>query len=111
MILYHLQAAPSGRLRRIDLAERLGVTASGVTRTLLPLEKTGWVARQSDAKDARVSYASLTEAGQQLLAYALASVEPLVQDLTAPHIGQANANAAAAFGAVGGNGWLQFLTA
>jgi DNA-binding MarR family transcriptional regulator len=84
LILYHLQAAPNGRLRRIDLAERLGVTASGVTRTLLPLEKTGWVARQSDAKDARVSYASLTEAGQQLLAYALASVEPLVQDLTAP---------------------------
>lgn len=84
MILYYLHAAPNGRLRRIDLAERLGVTASGVTRTLLPLEKTGWVTRQSDAKDARVSYATLTQAGQQLLGYALASVEPLVQDLTAP---------------------------
>ena len=84
LILYHLQAAPNHRLRRIDLAERLGVTASGVTRTLLPLEKIGWVARQPDAKDARVSYASLTEAGQQLLFYALASLEPLVQDIRTP---------------------------
>lgn len=42
------------------------------------------MARQADAKDARVSYASLTEAGQQLLVYALASLEPLVQDIRAP---------------------------
>jgi DNA-binding MarR family transcriptional regulator len=80
MILYHLERAPGSRLRRIDLAERLGVTASGVTRSLLPLEKLGLVARQPDPRDARVGYALLTEAGQQLLQYALVSVQPIAQE-------------------------------
>lgn len=80
MVLYYLDRAPGKRLRRIDLAERLGLTASGVTRTLLPLEKLGLVSRQPDPRDARVGYASLTDAGQQLLAYALVSVEPIAQE-------------------------------
>jgi DNA-binding MarR family transcriptional regulator len=80
MILYHLERAPGSRLRRIDLAERLGVTASGVTRSLLPLEKLGLVTRQPDPRDARVGYALLTEAGQQLLQYALVSVQPIAQE-------------------------------
>jgi len=67
MLLQHLARAPGGRLRRVDLAERQGLTASGVTRTLLPLEKTGWVARQADERDARVGYAVITPAGHVLL--------------------------------------------
>lgn len=82
MILYHLGRAPGKRLRRIDLAERLGLTASGVTRSLLPLEKVGLVARQPDPRDARVGYALLTDAGQQLLAHAQVSVEPITQEAT-----------------------------
>lgn len=82
MILYHLDRAPGSRLRRIDLAERLGLTASGVTRTLIPLEKLGLVGRQPDPRDARVGYALLTDAGQQLLRYALVSVQPIAQELT-----------------------------
>lgn len=82
MILYHLSRAPGERMRRIDLAQRLGVTASGVTRTLVPMEKTGWVSRQADAQDARVAYAQLTAAGLELLGYALATVEPLAQEIT-----------------------------
>lgn len=82
MILYHLDRAPGARLRRIDLAERLGLTASGVTRTLIPLEKLGLVARQPDPRDARVGYALLTDAGQQLLRYALVTVQPIAQELT-----------------------------
>lgn len=80
MILYYLDRAPGSRLRRIDLAERLGVTASGVTRTLLPMEKLGLVTREPDPRDARVGYASLTDAGQQLLKYALVSVEPITKE-------------------------------
>jgi DNA-binding MarR family transcriptional regulator len=82
MILYHLGRAPGKRLRRIDLAERLGLTASGVTRSLLPLEKVGLVARQPDPRDARVGYALLTDAGQQLLAHAQVTVEPISQEAT-----------------------------
>ncbi len=80
MILYYLDRAPETRLRRIDLAERLGVTASAVTRSLLPLEKLGLVARQPDPRDARVGYASLTASGQQLLRYALVSVQPIAKE-------------------------------
>ncbi len=71
MILYHLQQAPEQRLRRIDLADRMGLTASGVTRTLLPLEKVGWVSRLSDERDARVAYAVLSAEGAVLLGNAL----------------------------------------
>jgi DNA-binding MarR family transcriptional regulator len=80
MILFYLARAPSRRLRRIDLAERLGLTASGVTRSLLPMEKLGLIARQPDPRDARIGYASLTESGQQLLKYALVSIEPVTQE-------------------------------
>jgi DNA-binding MarR family transcriptional regulator len=82
MILYHLDRAPGTRLRRIDLAERLGLTASGVTRTLIPLEKLGLVGRQPDPRDARVGYALITDAGQQLLRYALVTVQPIAQEAT-----------------------------
>jgi DNA-binding MarR family transcriptional regulator len=66
-LLHHLSRAPGGRLRRVDLAERLGLTASGVTRTLLPLEKIGLVTRQADPRDARVGFAAVTPTGQELL--------------------------------------------
>ncbi|MBE3023421.1 MarR family transcriptional regulator [Janthinobacterium sp. BJB1] len=80
-LLYHLQRAPGGRLRRIDLAERLALTASGITRSLMPLEKIGLVARQADARDARVGYAVITGAGQALLINADATAQALGQEL------------------------------
>lgn len=84
MILYYLERAPGAKLRRVDLAERLGLTASGVTRSLLPLEKLGLVSRQSDLRDARVGYATLTDSGRQLLSHAVSSVRTSAQELTEP---------------------------
>lgn len=66
-LLNHLARAPGGRLRRVDLAERVGLTASGVTRTLLPLEKIGLVTREADPRDARVGFAVITATGQELV--------------------------------------------
>jgi len=80
-LLFYMERAPGSRLRRIDLAERLGLTASGVTRTLLPLEKIGLVTRQSDPRDARVGYAVLTAAGQNLLQHAQATARMICQEL------------------------------
>ncbi|MEG1324145.1 MAG: MarR family winged helix-turn-helix transcriptional regulator [Janthinobacterium sp.] len=94
-LLYHLQRAPGGRLRRIDLAERLALTASGITRSLMPLEKIGLVARQADARDARVGYAVLTAAGQELLGHANATAQAvgreLLQDAPAEQLGALSA--------------------
>lgn len=82
MILYHLERAPGARLRRVDLADRLGLTASGVTRSLLPLEKLGLVSRQSDPRDARVGYATITAAGRRLLEHALTTVRQIADEAT-----------------------------
>ncbi|CUI04062.1 MarR family winged helix-turn-helix transcriptional regulator [Massilia sp. P8910] len=65
-ILNHLSRAPGDRLRRVDLAERLGLTASGITRSLLPLEKIGLVTREADPRDARVGFAMITASGKEL---------------------------------------------
>lgn len=80
-MLRHLARAPEGRLRRVDLAERLGLTASGVTRSLMPLEKIGLVGRQSDPRDARVGYAIITATGAELAATADALVEQMAADM------------------------------
>ena len=54
-------------LRRIDLASKLLLTASGVTRMLDGLEREGLVEKGSCASDARVTYAVLTEKGREKL--------------------------------------------
>ncbi|MHB8206394.1 MarR family winged helix-turn-helix transcriptional regulator [Mucilaginibacter sp.] len=66
IILYLLQQSAGGKMRRIDLADKIGITASGVTRMLLPMEKTGLVTREANERDARVSYVVLTPGGRQL---------------------------------------------
>lgn len=62
-VLLHLRHADSGMLRRVDLAQRILLTASGITRLLEGLERSGLVSKETCASDARVSYAKLTEAG------------------------------------------------
>ena len=80
-LLHYLNRAPGGRLRRVELAERLALTASGVTRSLLPLEKIGLVERQQDPRDARVAYAALTETGRELLINATTVADQISKDL------------------------------
>lgn len=62
--LLHLSNTPEG-MRRVDLAEKLLLTASGVTRLLDGLERAGLVAKQACKTDARVTYAVLTSAGRE----------------------------------------------
>ncbi|RRQ87722.1 MarR family winged helix-turn-helix transcriptional regulator [Streptomyces griseofuscus] len=82
-LLLRLGQAPGGRMRRVDLAEALGLTASGVTRALAPLERIGLVTREPDARDARVAYASLTGTGRARLKEMLATAEETAEDLFA----------------------------
>ncbi|MGZ8691427.1 MAG: MarR family winged helix-turn-helix transcriptional regulator [Gaiellaceae bacterium] len=65
--LLHLSRAEDGRMRRVDLAGRLILTASGVTRLLDGLEVAGLVERASCSSDRRVIYAVLTESGRTKL--------------------------------------------
>jgi DNA-binding MarR family transcriptional regulator len=65
--LHHIAEAPGARLRRVDLARRLALTPSGVTRLLDPLERRGIVAREQDGHDARATYTVLTRSGKTLV--------------------------------------------
>lgn len=79
-----LARAEDGRLRRVDLAEELLLTASGVTRLLDGLERAGFVERAACASDRRVTYAVLTTAGKTKLEEAseshLAGVRALFEE-------------------------------
>jgi len=62
-VLLHLARADDRRLRRVDLADRLILTASGITRLLDGLERAGYVDKERCESDARVTYAVLTKQG------------------------------------------------
>jgi DNA-binding MarR family transcriptional regulator len=62
-VLLHLSRAPGRMLRRVDLAERVVLTASGMTRLLEGLEGARYVERADCSTDRRVVYARLTDTG------------------------------------------------
>ena len=66
-VLLHLSRAEHGMMRRVDLAQSVLLTASGITRLLEGLERGGYVEKATCASDARVSYAKLTDAGRAKL--------------------------------------------
>jgi len=76
--LLHLDQAEGGRMRRVDLAERLGLSPSGVTRLLEGLEQCGLVERHVCRSDLRVAYAVITAAGRGRLAVASTALEAAV---------------------------------
>ena len=83
--LLRLVRAPDSRMRRVDLAGELLLTASGVTRLLDGLERDGFVARQLCPSDRRVTYAVLTEAGRTKLREASKSHTRQIAELLGAH--------------------------
>ena len=81
IILFHLSSSPDEKLRRIDLAEKVGLTASGITRILSPLEKLGMVRREANSRDARVSYVKLAPSGKRTLIDTIQYAEEIAADL------------------------------
>ena len=74
-LLLELRNAPDGRLRRVELANRLGVTPSGVARQLQPLERIGLVGREPHTRDARLALVVLTETGRRIAEEAVPTAE------------------------------------
>ncbi|HVW67092.1 MAG TPA: MarR family winged helix-turn-helix transcriptional regulator [Candidatus Peribacteraceae bacterium] len=82
IMLYHLSQSKNEKMRRIDLAERVGLTASGITRLIAPMEKIGLVKREASEHDARVSNVALAPGGKRKLTEAMEDAELLAKDLT-----------------------------
>lgn len=66
-VLLRLARAPKGVLRMTELAERVMLSPSGVTRTVDRLIAKGLVERRADPEDGRVTLASLTNEGRRQL--------------------------------------------
>lgn len=87
-VLLRLSRAPERRLRRVDLAGQVLLTASGITRLLDGLEASGYVERAACQTDRRVVYAVLTDAGLEKLQEASASHVAQVEELFAARFGE-----------------------
>lgn len=66
-VLLHISRAPDQMMRRVDLAKRVVLTPSGITRLLDGLQGAGLVCKESCESDARVVYAKLTDEGAKRL--------------------------------------------
>jgi DNA-binding MarR family transcriptional regulator len=80
-VLVQLYFAEGRRMRRIDIARSVLLTASGITRLLDGLESCGLVAKERCSSDARVTYAVLTEAGVKKIEAARESHHADVEEL------------------------------
>jgi len=81
VLLYHLGLALEGGLNRITLANKVGLTASGVTRVLSPLEKNGLIEKKVNLRDARESVVSLSQIGQEMLKNAMITTEQTIENI------------------------------
>jgi DNA-binding MarR family transcriptional regulator len=80
-VLLRLARAPDRRMRRVDLAQEVLLTASGITRLLDGLEQAELVERAACATDRRVVYAVITEVGLEKLRTASRTHVPQVEGL------------------------------
>ena len=83
-----LSHAEENAMRRVDLAEQLLLTPSGVTRLLDGLQEAGYVSNHACDTDARVKYAVLTDDGRRKLDQASRSHLASIDDLFAQHFSE-----------------------
>lgn len=65
-LLRLLATAPEGKAGVMDMARRLGINASAVTRQVRELEKERWLERKHDKNDLRRNYVCLTAKGRRI---------------------------------------------
>lgn len=66
LILNQLYIMPGQKMKRCDLAEKVGLSPSGITRLINPMEKIGLVEKEKNARDARISLVTLSDTGKQV---------------------------------------------
>ncbi len=84
MILSYLSQDPENKMRRSDLAEKVGLTPSGITRLLLPMEKVGYIKRETNEHDGRVSYVALASGGKRRLSEGMERAEIFMEEIIPP---------------------------
>ncbi|KDM93404.1 MarR family winged helix-turn-helix transcriptional regulator [Photobacterium galatheae] len=91
-VLHQLSETSGQSMSRVALAEAVGLTASGVTRLLNPMEKNHLVEKEKNSRDARVSLVKLTPTGQEIYQDALVSfnhgAESMAEGMTVTQLNQ-----------------------
>ncbi len=75
LVLNQLYSSVNQKMRRSDLAEKVGLSPSGITRLLNPMEKIGLIEKEDNPRDARVSLVVLSKAGKKITEEAKVSFE------------------------------------
>lgn len=83
LVMHHLEHSPNKAVARIELAEHIGMSASGVTRLIAPMEKNHIIEKVANPRDARQSLVRLSDVGQRLYADARISFEQISDEQTA----------------------------
>jgi len=73
LMMLHLERSAANRLSRVELAKRMHVSASTITRMAAPMEKIGLLGREVDERDARLAFVVITKAGREKLSEAIAT--------------------------------------
>jgi DNA-binding MarR family transcriptional regulator len=94
-VLDSLDAMREGRMRMCELAERAGLSRSGLTRLVDRLERDGLLLRCSCDHDARGAYACLTDLGRARLDEARGTHRAVVREHFLTHFSRAELDALA----------------
>lgn len=81
-VLVNLAEAPS--LTASALCRLVPAHKTKISRALVALERRGWVKRESDAHDRRVSHATLTQRGRRAFAQIRPEMEAATEAMLAP---------------------------
>ena len=84
MVMHHLSMSALKTMRRIELAECVGISASGITRVIAPMEKNNIVEKEANPRDARQSLVKLSKVGDQLYKDASISFEHRAKTILEP---------------------------
>ena len=90
-LLWGLERSPGERLRMSELADKVVLSRSNLTRLVDRLEEAGLVARERSAEDRRGAYAVLTDAGREMRRRMWPVYQAGIRELFESHLSDAEA--------------------
>jgi DNA-binding MarR family transcriptional regulator len=81
LVLHHVSQSGVDGIQRIALAKKVGLSASGVTRLLAPMEKIHLITNDEVERDARIRLVQITDAGKERFADALDRLDLLSESI------------------------------
>ncbi len=81
LVMHYLDKSSHKAVSRIELAEHIGLSASGITRLIAPMEKNKILQKEANPRDARQSLVKLTKTGLGLYGEAKTSFDHIANEL------------------------------